>query len=1108
MKNKSMMNGWYINRSSGRSSKLAALLIAGLVVASSATVYAQRIHLDVKNQNLKSVLNQLEEKSGYSFIYDSSILQTANLNLILHEENIESALSKLASEANFDYAIVNKTVTLTKKAKKMQGQQMIMVSGKVLLDDQDGTAFPSAGISIIAKNPNKSTSTNNNGEFKIEVPKGTQIIVSYLGYISQTFTAENLASKGVVTLVKSNAVIDEIIVTGYGKKEAKENQTGSAFTITAKDLVNRPALRLDALLEGIVPGVEFQSQDGGTNSSARPRFSTRVRGDASAIGGATSNEPLWIIDGIPLYTGGTTNSIPGTQVSVSPLTYMDMNDIESVTVLKDASATTIYGANGSNGVILITTKKGKGVTKLNYTFRTGFDERSKTNFKFLNGQQYLSIVDRMGLTDQLGKIDLTVDTYWPDYYFRRGQTTLHNLDVSGSNASSSYFLSANIFDEKDITIGNTTKRYSLRTNISSDIGRILTIDGGAAGSYNLNKIFNPGNAFFEYSPLISPVGPNGEYIERDPNGLLLQNMPGLATQNDHTQNAIWAQANLGFTLRLYDGLNFVSRNGVDVSSVNENIYNSMYNYTGASSKGIAARAQNQVINLISTNTLSYNKELFGGSFDALIGTEARQLDRNSVSAQGSGFPNDNIREISFVSDMNRRGTGSRGKETTLSYFGRLGYVYDKRYALDFTYRKDGSSNFGRDVKWGNFSSIGAAWTVSNEKFFPENDVINFLKFKASYGNNGNSRFSSAYAKGIYNYNEDYSYGGNAGAVMTRGVNDGLKWENTTMFNTGIDFRLFDRVSFAAEYYKNVTHDLIDDSYVSMLTGFRRVYQNVGEVQNSGFELSINSDNFVGSKFRWNTNFILSLNRNKVLKLSEGLDRVSGNSIMREGYNSKSFYLVRWAGVDPSTGDPMWYDSNDNITKVYNANNRVIVGNPNPTFYGGLTNNFSYANFSLSVFLKYSSGGYTFDQMGRNIGQDGLNILSGNQSINVLNAWYLPGYLSSEPRLSNVSNGSIMNSTRYLLDKSYLSIDNIALSYRLPVEITERLKISNVTFTAMASKLALWTPYSGKKGTARNFENLEGFEFLKDTKYLYNTYADMFDSNSRVFNYSFSVRIGF
>lgn len=1086
--------------------KVSTLLTLGLVAFASAQGFAQSIRLEAKNQQVESVLNQIEKQSGYSFIYDASILSNNKLlTLYLSDDELSIALNKLAKQLNVEYTIVNKTITLTPLKKQ---QATIKLSGTVLLNDLDGkSAYPSAGISVLIKNYGRGTTTNNRGEYTLEVPANSTLEVSYLGYKKKEVAVSALQSSANIVLQKSMDYIDEVIVTAYGTKESRENQTGSAYVVTAKDLANKPALRLDALLEGIVPGVEFNSQDGGSNSSARTRYSTRIRGDASTTGGATSNEPLWVVDGVPLYTGGTTNMIPGMQTSISPLTYLDPSDIESVTVLKDASATTIYGANGSNGVILITTKKGKGDPKLSYSFRFGMNKRPKLYLNVLNGPQYLDIIKEMGLLDKLGNLDTSVNTKWSDEYFRPGYTSMHTVNLSGSTSAVNYFLSANTYDDRSITIGNRTKRYAVRSNINGDIGKNISIQSGIYATFNTNKMFNPGNAYFQYNPLTRPYGPNGEYIERDPNGRLLQNMPGLRDQNDNKQQAFNLLGNLGFTVNLFEGLKFINRNGLDFSSGVEDQYNSMYNYTGATSKGEAYRGESQVLNAISTNTMIYERKIGKGDFDILLGTEARLVERRSVSATGSNFPNDYIREIGFVSSTNTTGTTSRAKETLLSYFGRAGYVYDKRYALNYTFRKDGSSNFGKDVKWGVFNSVGAAWTVSNEAFWPKNDIVDFLKLKASYGNNGNSRFSGAYAKGIYNFSSSNSYGGESGATMTRGINEGLKWESTNMFNGGLDFRLFNRVTVAAEYYKNITNDLIDNSYVSMLTGFRRVYKNVGRLQNTGFELAVNTDNIGKDNFSWNTNFILSLNRNKVLEMSDGTDRIAGTMIMREGYNSRTFYLVRWAGVDPSTGDPMWLDANDNITKIYNTANRVPAGNSTPNFYGGMTNNLKYGNFNFSIFFKYSKGGLMFNQVGRNLGLDGLNILESNQSVEVINAWRYPGQLSAYPRLSNTTTESTLNSTRFLLDRSYLSLENISLSYTFRNGWVKQLKLANVSVTAMANKVAFWTPYSTKKGMANNYESFKFGDGVNSLDIM-NGLGNVLPEGERPSSYSLSINIGF
>lgn len=1086
--------------------KVSSLLTIGLLALTSANSFAQSIRLDAKNQQVESVLNQIEKQSGYSFIYDASILSNKKLlSLNLADEDLEPVLNKLAKELNVTFSIVNKTITLSPI--KKQGD-MVKLSGTILLNDLDGrSTYALAGISILAKGQGKGTTTNTLGEYSLEVPAGTVLEISYLGYKKQEISVAALQRNSNVVLEKSTDYIDEVIVTAYGTKESRENQTGSAYMVTAKDLANKPLLRLDALLEGIVPGVEFSSQDDGTNSSARPRYSTRIRGDASAGGGATSNEPLWVVDGVPLYTGGTTNMIPGMQTSISPLTYLDPSDIESVTVLKDASATTIYGANGSNGVILITTKKGKGEPKLSYSFRAGVNKRPKTRLNKLNGPQYLNLIKDMGMLAELGKLDTTVNTDWDEVYFRTGYSDFHNVNLSGGTSAVNYMISANMYNEKPLAIGNNIKRYAVRSNLGGNIGKHLSIESGIYAAFSKNKMFNPGDSYYKYSPLVSPYGPNGEYIERDPNGNLLHNMPGLKDMNDNNQQSFNLLGNIGATVHIWEGLKFINRNGIDYSAGLENQYFSMNNYTGKSSNGKAYRGESQLLNVLSTNTIVYNRVIWNGDFDALLGTEARLEERNSVDVTGTNFPNDNIREPGFVSANNRLGYTSRAKSTLLSYFARAGYVYDKRYALNYTYRKDGSSNFGKDVKWGVFNSIGAAWTVSNEAFWPENNVMDFLKFKASYGNNGNSRFSAAYAKGIYDYSASNTYGDNTGAVMTRGINEGLKWESTNMFNGGVDFRLFGRINVAAEYYKNVTHDMIDNTYISMVSGFRRVYENIGKIQNTGFELAVNSDNMKREKFSWSSTFILSLNRNKVLELADGIDKVSTTTIMRQGYNSNSLYLVRWAGVDPSTGAPMWYDSNNNITKEYNTADRVIVGHATPDFYGGMTNNFTYGNFNLSVFMKYTKGGYTFDRVTRNIGLDGLNVLNGNQSIETLNAWRFPGQLATSPGLSNISTQSTMNSTRFLMDRTHLALENVSLSYVFRAGLIKRLKLSHITVTAMASKLGIWTPYSTKKGSINDYSYYIN-QYGTSGNHVANGFNNTINEAANVSNYSLGVNIGF
>lgn len=1022
--------------------------------------YQQKIDVKVQNKSLKTILNLLEQQSNYYFLYDNALLEkNQNLDLNIQNLSFKDALDLLSAKINVDYKIVDKTVTLYPK--KVKAQQEKIITGLVKLREANNEIPVSTnGVTITVKGSNKGTTTDFRGEFSLSVPVPSTLIISYMGYDKQEVAIDSKSAYVQVELQQSEGALKEVIVTAYGSKESRENQIGSAYTITAKDLEKRPALRLDALLQGIVPGVQFSSQDE-TNSSARPRFSTRIRGDASSPGGTMSNEPLWIVDGVPLNTGGTTNMIAGVETSISPLTYFNPEDIESITVLKDASAAAIYGANASNGVVIIKTKKGQGVPRVRYGFRATTDRIAKHNvFNVLTTEQYRAMVDEMGLTS---KIDVYENgsTNWLDAYYETGNTMQHNLSASGSNENTNYYISAGIYDQKMTTVANDIKRYTLRSQINTDIGKRLSLNFVFGGSYSKNDMYRVGNSYFTNLPVISLYDRTGNYAIRDYNGVRISNSLAETIQNENRQNTFQSFGQMQATFRIMDGLEFSSRNGIDFSSVEELRYNSKYNLTGAASNGYLYKNQVQMHNWITTNMLSYSKNIYDGNLTAMVGMEANKTNSSYVGASAYGFPNDYVREISMSPADNRRSSGSRGSNAVLSYLGRLGYLWKEKYNASFSLRRDGNSNFGKDVKWSAFYSAGAAWTVSKEEFW-QSEAIDFLKIKMSYGSTGNGRFNSNYAKGIYSFSETDSYGGVIGATMSRGRNEKIKWETTYKFNTGIDFRLFNRIDVGLEYYNDITKDLVNNTPVSLTSGQRNIYQNVGKLRNRGVEAIIKSTNINTRDFQWSTNFNIAMNRNKVLELREGFERSSETTIMKEGYDSRALYLVRWAGVDPSTGMPMWYDINGDITRVFSADNRVIIGSPNADFFGGFTNTFSYKNFNLSFLMIYSKGGQALNRVRLQTEHDGRNILSDNPSTNLLDHWRYPGDLSVNPKLTTEANNSNRISTRYLQDQTNIQFKNISLEYSIPQENLKKFFLKGASIYAQADNIAVWTPYRNKK----------------------------------------------
>ncbi|MFN0293614.1 SusC/RagA family TonB-linked outer membrane protein [Pedobacter helvus] len=1061
----------------------------------------QKIDLNAQNKSLKTIIESLEKQANYYFIYDNELLNS-NKSLSVNFDNLtfEETVKLLSSKINVNYKIVDKTVTLYSKTSNVS-QQEVIITGIVKLKNNDSNVpFFVNGVSVLIKGTNKGTTTDFKGLFSLKINGPTTLVISYLGYEKKEINV-TAATRIDVVLQELPGTLNEVVVSAYGIKETKENQIGSAVTITAKDLEKRPALRIDALLEGLVPGLEFNTQDQ-NNGSPRPRMSTRIRGEASAPYGVMSNEPLWVLDGIPINTGGTTNSIAGPETSISPLTYINPEDIESITVLKDASATAIYGSSGSNGVILVRTKKGKGTPIVKYNYRTTIDRIAPFNtFNVLNGDQYRRIVNEMGLSDKIADYG-NVSTNWLDTYYDQGQINTHNLSLSGSNESTNYYVSGSFYDQKLTSIANSTQRYSLRSQINTDVSKRLSFNFVFGGSYNVNDMWSVGSNYYDELPVISPYNPDGSYALYDYQGNRIFPSLAEAYQNDNDQSTLQAFSQIQATYRIMPGLDFTTRSGVDFSSINELRYSSMQNLTGKSDNGYLNKNQARMYNWTSNASLNYTKQLYNGTLSALLGFEANKSNSSFIRASAFNFPNDYVRELSMAIATNTRSTGNTTETSSLSNFGRLSYLWKDKYNISFSFRRDGDSDFGQDVKWAGFYALGGAWTVSNEDFWKNNvpEEINFLKLKVSYGTTGNGRFNGNYAKGIYSFSETNAYGDVIGATMSRGRNSGLKWETTYKLNTGIDLALFNRINVGLEYYRDITKDLISDANVSLTTGQRSIYRNIGKLQNTGLEATVVSKNIDRGNFSWTTNFNISFNRNKVLSLATDIGQSNLTSIMRVGEDSRSIYLVRWAGVDPSTGDPMWYDLNGNITKLFDVNNRVVIGRPNPDFYGGVTNLLSYKGFNLSFLVLYSKGGLELSSLLNAAEHDGLNILSTNLSTDMLDHWRYPGDLSVNPRLSAISTSSNRTSTRYLLDRSNIQLKNVSIEYKLPDNFARKIFLKNAAVYIMADNIVMWTPYRTSK--RNNLGNGE-YETIK-----LNTYANSFRGAPAQTSYSAGVNLTF
>ncbi|MBR1394320.1 MAG: TonB-dependent receptor [Prevotella sp.] len=950
----------------------------------------------------------------------------------------------------------------------------------------DAQGDPLIGVTVQQKDSKNMCVTDMEGRYVLSVKSlPATLSFSYIGMkkLSKTVTSAN--SLTVTMYDDATAIKDVVIVGAYGTMQKRSDLVGSAYQVGSKELENLPKGRLDTMLDGLIPGVKIDINSDSPDNS-RPRFNVRVRGEGSL---SASSEPLWVIDGVPMFTGGTTNLMPGQNYSISPLSFLNPDDIESVTVLKDATATSIYGADGGNGVVLVTTKKGReGKTNVSVGVEYGVAHIDRSTApKVLNAQQFLELaresyanagLDPRAFPYQDNELNQfsTTDTDWLDIYYDTGTTFQGNVAVNGGSDKTKYYLSGAYYQNQSTIKGNKQQRFSLRTNLDFQLHKKVKLSTILSASYNTNDLFNMGRDFYENLPIFSPYNPDGTLrlynrmvsgVDADGNPVFKDykffNSVAEREQNENNQKALYVNANFSLKYDILPGLSYTGQFGVDFQSNLEQMYSSQKNWSGTSvigTQGYATRQSAHVSNWNTIHRLNFNRTFGLHSVSALLGFEAGSRDYTVVGATGSGFINDYIQDVSYANTRN----GSNYSSTTrkASFLGQATYSFDSRYYLTVNARRDGNSQFGSDVRWADFASVGVSWNIHNEKFF-KIPWVTVLKLKASYGANGNSRLGSQEALGLYAYGESYAYNGENGGVQSGTPNHTLSWETTYKTNLGFRLEILNRFDIDFDWYNHHTKNLLSNLDVSRTTGDTKVYRNVGEMRNRGFDLTLTSKNIVSQKedgFRWTTELNLAHNTNILLKLYNGIQKNFGTYSYIEGYDVSTMFLVRWAGVDPADGSPMWYDKDGNITKQYTTDNRVAGDNSHCDVTGGMTNTLSYKGFSLRFLLNYQFGGYAFTSFGRSMFSDGLYASEQNQAVEQLDRWQKPGDVALSPKpIWGVSTSSVMNSTRYLYNKTMIRLQNLVLSYRLSRDLIRPVGLSSCTLSLIGNNLFAYSPYA-------------------------------------------------
>ncbi|MCT4614182.1 MAG: SusC/RagA family TonB-linked outer membrane protein [Marinifilaceae bacterium] len=1074
--------------------KVFQLLLAFILILqcglndSFAEYQSKKSKIKIKERDiaLTDLIWKIQKMTGYEFVFcPEDIMEFDSLN-VEAEGELDIVLASILDDKDLKFTFDNDIYIIAPKPtiNIYQQKKKRLIKGIVT----DMKKLPLPGVSVVVKGTVKGVSTGIDGNYSIQVEDkpGLKLVFSFIGMKSKE-----------VAITKSNSInvkledqtfsMNEVQIRGaYGSVQKREDLVSSSFQVDSKKLKGLPVSRIDMLLDGLVPGMTV-SPNSADPSSARPRMKVRLRGEASMAG---TNEPLWIIDGVPIYTGDRTNQISGGfSTSVSPLSFIDPMDIETMTVLKDADATSIYGAQGANGVILITTKQAKkGKVSLNANARYGVSKiNEQTKFKVLNSKQYLELAKEAFVNsgksielfpyqdNDLNQYSKT-DTDWYDEFYGIGSNLALNISASGGNDRGNFIVSGGYFKEEGTIKGNTTERFNLRTSNKINLSEKFSIGANIYASYNKNDIFNPGDDYYTNLPIISPYSEDGSFrlinkkvSGKDLSGLnyslsKFYNNMAVREQNENKQSALSLKSSFDIDYKITDYLSFNSMIALDYNSIMERRYSSGKNWSGGykldGSKPVPYSYKNGSFFLgwISINKLNFKKTIGDHKMSALAVFEAKSHERESLGATGYGFLNDNIREITYADE--NKGTGSYSEKKSLSYVLNMKYSYGRRYYLSVNLRKDGDSRFGKKVKWANFASIGGSWNIHNEGFY-NSELVDVLKLKLTLGTSGNSSMDNHHPKGRYSYHESDNYNNSFGASMSDLPNEKLSWETTRMLNTGIRVRLMKRFDFELEAYSYKTSDLLTKMDISRTTGQTRVYRNIGVVTNKGIELSVNSLN-INKKLRWTTDFNISHNRNRLEELYNDTEKVMGSTILKPGKDMSTYYLVRWAGVDPADGMPMWYDKDGNITKIYSYDDRIADKSANPIFQGGMTNTFEYKNFSLRIMSTFVYGGYGFSSFERAVSSDGYGIESENQSVNQLDRWQKPGDIASNPKpIWGVSTKSVMNSTRFLRKKTHFKLKNISLNYELDSKWLKKLAIKSCNLSLTVDNVAVWTPYDDK-----------------------------------------------
>jgi len=953
--------------------------------------------------------------------------------------------------------------------------QGVTVTGTVA-DAGDKMSMP--GVTVLENGTSNGVTTDIDGKFKLKVSQSNAVLLfSFIGYETQFISVKGKAVIN-VKLKSSDQKLGEVVVLGYGSVKSREAIVGSVEQVRSDDLLKHSnAVSVDQMLEGQVAGVYLESDDGNPNSPVK----VRIRGNSSLpdLGSniTASSEPLYILDGVPLIDALNPNvdQVSGAaadeQITINPLALINPEDIESVSILKDASAAAIYGANAANGVVIITTKKGvQGKTRVSLSHKTLLSTPIN-KVQYLNTDQFVELSTEFyrnsgyseeSIPDLVGRTD--VYTNWRDLTLQNSISNQTNVSISGGSDKATYRLSLGYRDNESTSKGNDSESITTRISLNTELakGVRLSYNGGISTFYSEKYA---AFATYSFKPNIPVYDEEGNYTLMESYANPLADLE----QNINESEKFYTNNSLKLDIDISKNLKSSSMFGLDYTNTKKYTFYSEENGRGNDKGGYIKERRGENTNWISYTQLEYNGSYKHHSLGASAGIQLKHDYSSSTTGEEENLITEKIKVLGQSAEDEDSDVKSSESESAMrSYYGRINYDFNKKYFMSINYRADATSYFGGDQQVESFASLGGSWIISKENFWLKNDIVNFLKVKASYGKLGNAKVGAFSASGLYSYNTSSNYNDKLVATPYAAPNNDLGWQTSYKFNIGLTAKILKKFNLEVEYYNNKTKDGILSLSVPPETGWNKISVNTADLTNYGFEFTLKANNIKLGEVRWNSNFNIGFNKSRLDRLSSYSDQfTSSNAGLIVGESTSLVMGYKYAGVNPDNGNPQWYMKDGTITEENtvlkaDSENRVIIGKSNPDFTGGFSNSFNYKGFNLNFMISYEFGADKLMPYAARDMEKEKQLYLYNKSINLLDRWQKPGDVTNIPRLAQdvTFNDS---SSRYLYDQTNISLRSISLNYSFPRHICESIKLANASIGVNVSNIYTWYKEGGESG---------------------------------------------